>query len=687
VCLPDEGTFDWLDMFLQKNPQFVELSERVIVDWAVRSGIFRPKTNTSKASNDRPDVTFGMPHIDDGTVKQILQSVASAQQRDIVYMEVRGNLIEEDRAQALAKFRLPCYKKVAKVLMGEPADDFVQFMHDKLLKEKKVKADLEFQIKKQERARQRLLEFQKKQVEWARRKAEREKKKAQPPAEPAEGEEKKEDEAMDEEVDDPEPKMEAEAEEEPPKVELSEEERAQKFRKSELPDLAAQLLGACFSSFTMPETGFDEVEFDWQPPAVCKNYLKTWVQERKITTRVDDLTPSDWFKDRWSQWQKDLQGWHAKHMEWKDPAKRAALAAKKTEDKSTEAKDEVMEEKKEPAADEKAEKEAAAKDTAEELEKLTVVQLKEKLKTAGLTVSGNKADLIKRLLENAKAPEEKAEAEQTEEEKKKAEEEAKAQEEKAEESIDYMKLLEEEIEANEVDVFELPDVTDTGEGEPLFCNFAFEDWAMLSLRYEIHLLTHSFLHDCGDPERAGIFPDHMLFYYNKYFKKGLNPKNYGVDTTDELMGLIKDTIVVLTGPKVVESQLMGELESNDIFVKLTEESRRDRQRRIDAGDESAVLKFAGRPDHSSLKAAGSKAAPPGGPAGAAKGAGKGGPTNVVLQQQQRQQQLRQQMQQQQMVQNAGGPPGVRPWGMQFGKGGASSVPLAQQRMMARMQGW
>mmetsp|Transcript_105937 Transcript_105937/g.188413 ORF Transcript_105937/g.188413 Transcript_105937/m.188413 type:complete len:999 (+) Transcript_105937:5-3001(+) len=687
VCLPDEGTFDWLDMFLEKNPHFAELSERKVVDWAVRSGIFRPKINSSKASNDRLDVTFGMPHIDDGTVKQILQSVATAQQRDVVYMEVRGNLIEEDRKQALTKFRLPCYKKVAKVLMGEPADDFVQFMQDKLLKEKKAKAEVDAQSKRQERARQRLLEFQKKQVEWARKKAEREKKKAQPPAE---GEEQKEDEAMEEE--EPEPKMEAEPEEEPPKVELTEEERQQKFRKSELPDIAAQVLGSCFSSFTLPENeGFDEVEYCWQPPDACKKHLKTWVQERKITTRIDDLTPSEWFRERWAQWQKDLQSWHAKHMEWKDPAKRAALkSAKKTEDK--EAKDEPME-KAEPATDAKEAKEeqkeeASAKDlTAEELEKLTVVQLKEKLKAASLPVSGNKADLIKRLLDNAKAPskEEEKPSEQTEEEKKKAEAEAKEKEEKEEENIDYMKLLEQEIESSEMDVFDIQDVADTGEGEPLFSNFAFEDWAMLSLRYEIHLLTQAFLHDCGDPERVGIFPDHLLFYYNKYFKKGLNPKNYGVETTEDLMTLIKDTIVVLTGPKVVESQLMAELETNDIFIKLTEESRRDRQRRIDAGDDSAVLKFAGRPDQSSLKAAGSKAPAAVGPV-PGKGAAKGGPaTNVVLQQQQRQQQLRQQMQQ--MAQNVA--PKMPPWmpgGGMFGKGG-TAVPLAQQRLMARMQGW
>ena len=51
VCLPDEGTFDWADWFLRCNPHYTELSERMVVDWAVRSGIYRPKAAT-KASNE-----------------------------------------------------------------------------------------------------------------------------------------------------------------------------------------------------------------------------------------------------------------------------------------------------------------------------------------------------------------------------------------------------------------------------------------------------------------------------------------------------------------------------------------------------------------------------------------------------------------------------------------------------------
>merc|ERR1712039_948696 len=39
VAFPDEGTFDWLDDFLEKNPKYVELSERKLIDWAAKSGM------------------------------------------------------------------------------------------------------------------------------------------------------------------------------------------------------------------------------------------------------------------------------------------------------------------------------------------------------------------------------------------------------------------------------------------------------------------------------------------------------------------------------------------------------------------------------------------------------------------------------------------------------------------------
>merc|ERR1712039_877337 len=99
------------------------------------------------------------------------------------------------------------------------------------------------------------------------------------------------------------------AEEEPPKAELTEEEKKQCFRKPDgLPDISSVLLSDCFSKFTIAEKeeGFDEVEYAWQEESAAKEYIKTWAQERKVTTRIDNLTPSEWFKEKWQHWQKDL---------------------------------------------------------------------------------------------------------------------------------------------------------------------------------------------------------------------------------------------------------------------------------------------------------------------------------------------------------------------------------------------
>jgi hypothetical protein len=158
---------------------------------------------------------------------------------------------------------------------------------------------------------------------------------------------------------------------------------------------------------------------------------------------------------------------------------------------------------------------------------------------------------------------------------------------------DPMQQLEDEMDKEDIDIFGIEDVSDMkdGAGTPLFAQFQFEDWALLSLRFELHLLVHAFRHDANDEERYGVPPEHLAFYYNKYYKKGLNPKNYGVDSVDELIELVRDAVIQGGRSKVVESMVNDDLESNDIFVKLTEEARRERQRRIDAGEEGAQLKF------------------------------------------------------------------------------------------------
>lgn len=147
-----------------------------------------------------------------------------------------------------------------------------------------------------------------------------------------------------------------------------------------------------------------------------------------------------------------------------------------------------------------------------------------------------------------------------------------------------------EINAEDLDVWEVKDVLDIGSGEPLFANFVYEDWALLSIRYELHLLVHSFVKDMDDPERTGFIEAHAAFYYNKYFKKAFNVKSFAVNDLSGLVALIKDTVKLDEKSQMMQTVLAADTPFEN-FVKLTEDHRRERQRRTDAGDETAQLKF------------------------------------------------------------------------------------------------
>jgi len=46
--------------------------------------------------------------------------------------------------------------------------------------------------------------------------------------------------------------------------------------------------------------------------------------------------------------------------------------------------------------------------------------------------------------------------------------------------------------AGTVDIFEVQDICDVGDGRPLFVNFKSEDWELMHLRYELFLMMHIF---------------------------------------------------------------------------------------------------------------------------------------------------------------------------------------------------
>jgi len=503
IGLPDEGTFDWLDGFLKKHPDYVELSGRSILEWGLASGVARHRGSSSgRNSNDRPAMDFGIQELDNGTVQQMSRSVAPTLKRNYVVMEVRNNLLASERKSTLDMFD-DNFTKVALVVMGEPPEDFQASVHQRLLQEKRDRAACD-----------------------ARRKwTQGERMKVETKEEDGDGEEEKkvEEETLEDAV-----KKAEEA------VELTKEERSVWFRKPTVEDLSKKELSQTFSSFTLPseEEGFDEVRYVWQPREACESYLEGWVRERKLTQRVEDLQPGAWFKDQWQEWSAILQEWRRRHSNWRDAKERPPLQAPKRR-RREESHDEGKQ------SDQKEEENG---DNAQEKERAD-----------GAQENGMEAESKE---ENGKAREEAEPAAQ--------------------------------LQAEDLDVFSVRDVCDIGNGEPLFANFTWEDWMLLSLRLEVHLLIHAYKHDMNDPERTSFAEAHLVFYYDKYFRKQLNLKYFGVSTELELLAIINDTVEVMPKSSILEPQLSDDTPM-DNFVRLAEDHRRERLRCIDAGDETAAL--------------------------------------------------------------------------------------------------
>jgi hypothetical protein len=499
VGLPDQGLFDWLDSYLEQNSHCVELSDRKVIEWAKKSGVYRQQ-GRSKQSIDKPGMNFGIPLLDDENVQKTLAAVAPALRRDFVHMELKSNLIEKERKEALARFPSSTFKKVALVVMGEPPDEYKTKVLEWTLSDKVEKAK---QDKYREDKKRKWEEPEKKWEEKEQKELEKEEKKEPEKEEggddaPKDGEGEKEVE-KEGEAKDVEKTEEMEADEEKP-IELSEEEKKIWYYKYDTPDLAQAVLAETFASFSLPskDEGFDEIRFMWQPEDKCAAHLKAWVLDLKKTLRAEDLEPSTWFKDKFEEWSKALSEWRRKHNDSRDKrAKATKEEEKKDEDKEKEEKDEG---------------------------------------------------------------EEKGE-------------------EKEEKEVD-----------EEPDVDKVEDVNDIGNGKPLYANFVYEDWVLLSLRFELHLLIHAFKRDLDDPDRPGFAEGHLAFYFNKYYKKQFALSHYKMTELKELVELIKENVTINAETGFLEAVLCDDVPL-DRFMRLTEDNRRERQRCIDAGDETANLKF------------------------------------------------------------------------------------------------
>merc|ERR1712039_691556 len=179
VAFPDEGTFDWLDGFLEKNPHYVEISDRKILEWAKASGVVKPVAGSStfKPSHDKPEFNFGLPGMDDQSIRKVLYNLLPHIPRNYVIMEVKANLIKEARAELLDRFSAPHFKTVATVVMGNPSDEYKEKKLSKVLEEKQAKANTEWKAKKAEEERKKQVALRQKQLADMRKKAEEQRKK------------------------------------------------------------------------------------------------------------------------------------------------------------------------------------------------------------------------------------------------------------------------------------------------------------------------------------------------------------------------------------------------------------------------------------------------------------------------------------------------------------------------------
>jgi len=502
VGLPDEGLFDWIDDFLEKNPRFTELSDRKILEWAQKSGVPRPK---AAGSNDKPSMSFGIPLMDDSSVRKALVSIAPALKRSYVVGEMKANLVGVDRTEVLKRFPSHRFKKTSIVIVGEPTKEYVNRVQSALLADKAALQQVERKKKAAEAERNRVLAEKKRKAEEAKKariEAARQKAAGETP-----------DEAKEEEPAPADVVMEEPAE----PIVLTEEEKKMVHRKNDLPDLSEKVVSKFYTSFSLPtaEEGFDDIKYEWSPADKCAERMKAFIHSLKLTQKVEDLQPGAWFKEQKAAWDKAVSGWRKMQNEWKDPAKKKALLAKK----------------------------AAAREKDED---------------------GKPIELPK-------------------------------------------------IDMEDLDVFGVEDIDDVGTGEPLYANYVYEDWSLLTARFECHAMLHSWKKDLDDPDRPSFQESHMSFYYTKYFKKNFQLTNFNCKAFKDFVSLIKDTMVVNEKSTLLEGVLPEETPIAN-FIKITEDHRRDRQRRVDAGDETALLKFS-RPSP----------APPSRPPGAAQGAAQGVP--------------------------------------------------------------
>merc|ERR1712232_1400691 len=138
--------------------------------WPQQYGYGKGKgKGAGEACNDKPDFNFGVHGLDNRECSSIINSITGLQPRNYVVMEVRQNLIPEERAALLRRFPKSLYKRTAKVVMGEPKADFKKVVKDRILKQKQTKEDAIYQKQKFQREQKKLADQKRKEQEEKRK--------------------------------------------------------------------------------------------------------------------------------------------------------------------------------------------------------------------------------------------------------------------------------------------------------------------------------------------------------------------------------------------------------------------------------------------------------------------------------------------------------------------------------------
>merc|ERR1711920_1201904 len=100
--------------------------------------------------------------------------IAPLQGRNYVVMEVKGNLVKDERRPLLDRFTASTFKKIAHVVVGEPPVEFKKYSQKLMLQQKQEASDKQFAAKKLEEKRKKLVEKKQKELDKLKKKAEKE---------------------------------------------------------------------------------------------------------------------------------------------------------------------------------------------------------------------------------------------------------------------------------------------------------------------------------------------------------------------------------------------------------------------------------------------------------------------------------------------------------------------------------